>query len=217
MDARAGAGEWTRPRGYGELGAAHPTGRQRGYDDGEFAPGGDASTRLHMGYRDYGEGQQPPKRASRWRREPVRAHEIMTRDPRSVGPDAGLRDIARVMRDENTGIVPVCDDSGRLLGVITDRDVIMRTLAESDGPIRATARSVMTDDVEAVTPDESLKDVIELMGERQIRRVPVVERGNRLVGIISMADIATRADADSELQDALEDISARRSFWSRIF
>jgi CBS domain-containing protein len=93
----------------------------------------------------------------------------------------------------------------------------MRTLASEESPLDATARDVMTDDVEAVTPDEDLHDVVHLMGEHQVRRVPVVERGDRLVGIVSMADVATRADYDEDLQDALEEISARRSFWSRLF
>jgi CBS domain-containing protein len=182
-------------------------------------PGGDASVPLHLGYRDFGvRGDESRDRSRRrWKREPVRARDIMTSSPASVRPDAGLREIARIMRDENTGIVPVCDASGALLGVVTDRDIVMRTLASEESPLDATARDVMTDDVEAVTPDEDLHDVVHLMGEHQVRRVPVVERGDRLVGIVSMADVATRADYDEDLQDALEEISARRSFWSRLF
>ena len=141
----------------------------------------------------------------------------MTSNPASVRPESSLQDVAKIMRDENTGIVPVCGDNGTLLGVVTDRDIVMRTLASDESPTNAVARDVMTDDVEAVTPDEELHDVVRLMGDRQVRRVPVVERGDRLVGIISMADVATRADYDEDLQDALEEISARRSFWSRLF
>ena len=73
---------------------------------------------------------------------------------------------------------------------------------------------VMTDDVSAVTEDEPLTSVLDLMGRKQIRRVPVVDRDDRLLGIISMADIANRADYDEDLQDAFERISSRRSFWS---
>ena len=72
----------------------------------------------------------------------------------------------------------------------------------------------MTDDVSAVTEDEPLTSVLDLMGRKQIRRVPVVDRNDRLLGIISMADIAHRADYDEDLQDAFERISSRRSFWS---
>ncbi|HJR41036.1 MAG TPA: CBS domain-containing protein, partial [Gemmatimonadaceae bacterium] len=86
-----------------------------------------------------------------------------------------------------------------------------------NNPLALRVADVMTEDVEAVTPDELVRDVVDLMGDRQIRRVPVVDADDRLVGIISMADVATRADFDEDLQDALEEISARRSFWSRVF
>jgi CBS domain-containing protein len=74
----------------------------------------------------------------------------------------------------------------------------------------------MTDDVECVTEQDTLPDVLRLMSEHQIRRIPVVARGDRLVGIISMADIAREADVDEELQATFEDISSDRSFWSRL-
>ena len=221
-DLRAGEGQWTRPGGYAELGRERGVeGYEPGYEQGEWAPGGDASVPLRMGYGDYGVRRETARgeatRPRRWRREPVLARDIMTGNPNAVRPEASLREVARIMREENTGIVPVCDAGGALLGVVTDRDIVMRTLANDTSPDQATAGDVMTDDVEAVTPDEELRDVVHLMGERQVRRIPVVERGDRLVGIISMADVATRADFDEDLQDALEDISARRSFWSRLF
>ena len=217
-DLRAGEGQWAQPGGFAELGEGR-TASEPGYQPGDWMPGGDASVPLHLGYRDYGvRGDESRDRSRRrWKREPVRARDIMTSSPASVRPEASLREIARIMRDENTGIVPVCDASGALLGVVTDRDIVMRTLASEESPLDATARDVMTDDVEAVTPDEDLHDVVHLMGEHQVRRVPVVERGDRLVGIVSMADVATRADYDEDLQDALEEISARRSFWSKLF
>lgn len=157
------------------------------------------------------------RRGGRWKREPLNAREIMTRNVKSAQLDSGLREVARIMKDEDCGIVPVVDKLGRLAGLITDRDLVIRTLAEGRPPDNMHARDIMTDDVEAVTPDEDIHSIIALMGRRQVRRVPVVERDDRLVGIISMADIATRADYDAELQDALDHISARRSFWSRLY
>jgi CBS domain-containing protein len=159
--------------------------------------------------------QQQPQ--GRWKREPLMAREIMTRGVKSVHLDSSLREVARVMKDEDCGIVPVVDERGRLKGVLTDRDLVIRTLAEGRPPDNMRVRDVMTDDVDAVTPDEDIHGIITLMGRRQVRRVPVVERDDRLVGIISMADIATRADYDEELQQALDRISARRSFWSRLY
>jgi CBS domain-containing protein len=156
-------------------------------------------------------------RQRRWQREPLTAAEVMTRDPRTVTPDTSLKDVAGVMKSENCGIVPVVDDERRLQGVVTDRDVVIRTLAEGRSCDDAVAREIMTDDVEAVTPNDTVRHVIELMGQTQVRRIPVVDRQDRLVGIISMADIANRADYDEDLQDALERISARRSFWASLW
>ncbi|WNG41272.1 CBS domain-containing protein [Archangium violaceum] len=157
------------------------------------------------------------QRRGRWKREPLTAREIMTRHVKGVHLDSSLREVARVMKEEDCGIVPVVDERGRLRGVLTDRDLVIRTLAEGRPPDNMVARDIMTDDVEAVTPDEDIHSIIALMGRRQVRRVPVVERDDRLAGIISMADIATRADYDEELQEALDRISARRSFWSRLY
>jgi CBS domain-containing protein len=156
-------------------------------------------------------------RRTRWQREAVTAREIMTRDVKSVAPDASLRDVAEIMKSENCGIVPVVDEERRLRGVVTDRDIVIRSIAEGKGAGDLRVRDVMTADVEAVTGEEELTAVVALMGERQVRRVPVVDRNDRLLGIISMADVANRADYDEELQAALERISARRSFWSGLW
>jgi len=160
------------------------------------------------------QGEHP---TGRWKREPLVARELMTRHVKSAHLDSSLREVARTMKEEDCGIVPVVDERGRLKGVLTDRDLVIRTLAEGRTPDTLHARDIMTDDVEAVMPDEDIHSIIALMGRRQVRRVPVVERDDRLVGIISMADIATRADYDEELQRALDRISARRSFWSRLY
>jgi CBS domain-containing protein len=163
------------------------------------------------GYREAGS----PRR-SRWQREPLTAQEIMTRNPRTVRRESPLRDAAQIMKDENVGIVPVVDEGQRLVGVLTDRDVVVRAFVEERQPASFRVADVMTDDVEAVTPEESIHEIIELMGRKQIRRVPVVDREDRLLGIIAMADIANRAAQDEELQEALERISSRRSFWHRL-
>jgi CBS domain-containing protein len=92
----------------------------------------------------------------------------------------------------------------------------MRAFTEQRTPEQFRVRDVMTTDVDAVTPDTRVESVIELMGRKQVRRVPVVDREDRVLGIIAMADIANRADQDEELQRALERISSRRSFWSRL-
>ncbi|MFY1827431.1 CBS domain-containing protein [Myxococcus fulvus] len=155
-------------------------------------------------------------KSKRWQREPLTARDVMTRNVRSVRRDSPLREVARIMKDEDCGVVPIVDEQGRLEGLVTDRDLALRAFAGGTSPEQLRAADVMTEDVEAVTLDESLHGLIDIMARRQIRRLPVIERDDRLVGIISLGDIAQRADADEELQHALERISARRSFWTRL-
>jgi CBS domain-containing protein len=175
------------------------------------------SSVLGMGQTAPGHAPAAQERRGRWKREPLTARELMTRNVSTARRDSFLRDVARIMRDEDCGIVPVVDEHDRLVGLITDRDIVLRAFTGQQDPDSMKAEDVMTEEVEAVTPEESIHGIISLMGRRQVRRVPVVERDDRLVGIIAMADIATRADNDEELQEALDRISARRSFWSRWF
>jgi CBS domain-containing protein len=171
---------------------------------------------------DRGQGQEAGGRsrsAGRWFREPLTVTDLMTRDVKTVPVDASVADVATLMRDEDVGVVPVVDESGALAGIITDRDIVIRALA---GPNATPAREqraldLASRDVDAVSPRDSISSVLELMGRRQIRRAPVIGENRRLVGMISLGDIASRADYDEELQEALQEISARRSFWSRIW
>lgn len=152
----------------------------------------------------------------RWQREPLTAREVMTRNVRTARVDSPVRDVAQIMKDEDCGVVPVVDAQGSLVGIVTDRDLVVRGFTGGKTPDQLRVSDVMTDDVEAVTPDDNIHDVIALMGHKQIRRIPVVERDDRVVGIISMGDIANRADYDEELQEALDRVSSKRSFWSRL-
>jgi CBS domain-containing protein len=152
----------------------------------------------------------------RWQREPLTAREIMTRGVKTVRRDSPLREVAQIMKDEDCGVVPIVDERGALVGIITDRDLVVRAFTGGKAPDQLRAGDVMTDDVECVHPEEDIHSIITLMGKRQIRRIPVVERDDRVIGIISMGDIANRADYDEELQEALDRISSKRSFWSRL-
>ncbi|MBN1208944.1 MAG: CBS domain-containing protein [Myxococcaceae bacterium] len=167
------------------------------------------------GARPSGVGVGPPVRR-RWQREPLTAREIMTRGVKTVRRDSSLREVAQLMKDEDCGVVPIVDERGILVGIVTDRDLVIRAFTGGKTPDQLLAGDVMTDDVECVHPDEDIHSIIELMGKKQIRRIPVVERDDRVIGIISMGDIANRADYDDELQEALDRISSKRSFWSRL-
>jgi CBS domain-containing protein len=152
----------------------------------------------------------------KWQREPLTAREIMTRGVKTLRRDSSLREVAQLMKDEDCGVVPIVDERGSLVGIVTDRDLVLRAFTGGKTPDQLRAMDVMTDDVECVHPDEDIHSIIAVMGKKQIRRIPVVEKDDRVIGIISMGDIANRADYDEELQEALDRISSKRSFWSRL-
>jgi CBS domain-containing protein len=164
------------------------------------------------GQQDYagGYGQQGGQGGDELRR--MRAADIMTENPEVVTPDATLADAARKMRDLDVGIIPVVESeqNRRLRGVITDRDITIRAVAEGRDAGSTRVSDVMTSGVETCNKNDSVQDVLQLMEREQVRRVPITDREGRLVGIIAQADVAT--DLDSEMgsrrvADTLERIS----------
>ncbi|WP_432171844.1 CBS domain-containing protein [Streptomyces sp. 1222.5] len=130
--------------------------------------------------------------------------DIMTGRLVTVEPQASVTAVARKMRDEGIGIVLVTDGDD-LRGLVSDRDLVVRALAEGGDPDERTVASVCSDDLVTITPDEDLDHAVELMREHAVRRLPVVEEGHP-VGIISIGDLAIERDARS----ALGDISAAK-------
>ena len=129
--------------------------------------------------------------------------DVMTSNPRTVSPEDTIQNAARIMRDEDTGAVPVVDN-GRPVGIVTDRDIVVRAVAE--GELNRPVRDIVSGDVVSARPDMSTKEAAELMSEHQVRRLPVVE-DNRLVGIVSLGDLAVKVGDDKRVGDALQDIS----------
>ena len=130
--------------------------------------------------------------------------DVMTPNPRTVSPQDSIQNVARIMRDEDTGVVPVVDN-GKPVGIITDRDIVVRAVAEG-GQLNRPVRDIVTSELIAATPDMSMSEATELMSAHQVRRLPVVEN-NRLVGIVSIGDIAVKEGKDSRVGDALQHIS----------
>ena len=129
--------------------------------------------------------------------------DVMTPNPRCVSPDDSIQSAAQIMRDEDTGVVPVCDD-GRAVGIVTDRDIVVRAIAE--GHVNGSVRDIATRDVISASPDMSTREAAELMSDHQVRRLPVLD-GDRLVGIVSLGDLAVKEARDSRVGDTLEHIS----------
>lgn len=134
----------------------------------------------------------------------MRIEEIMTSRVCLIGPDQTVQEAAKMMAREDLGFLPVGNDEG-LVGIITDRDITVRVIAEGrDG--RARIGDVMSDDVRYCFADQSIEEVIGNMGDIQVRRLPVVSREKRLVGVVSLADAARKHDPESA-GEALNDIA----------
>ncbi|HEX7999879.1 MAG TPA: CBS domain-containing protein [Pyrinomonadaceae bacterium] len=192
-------------------------------------------------YYDEGRGTRSVGRGRRASRSRLRCRDIMTRDVTVATRESTLEQVARMMKDEDTGIIPVIEldetpalaadeplseaprvnnrlrSSGKLVGLITDRDIVIRAIAEGKDTKTTRVEDVMTTDVHAAKPNDRVIDAIRKMGDKQVRRIPVVGENGNLRGIISMADIALETEEDEELADALEEISSGASFWSKIF
>lgn len=121
------------------------------------------------------------------------AKEIMTRSPQCCSGETTLNDVANLMVEADCGEIPVTDSSNRLVGVITDRDIVCRAVAKGKNPSAVTAAEIMTEPVVCVNEDSSLEEVMSVMEENQIRRVPVVDASGCCCGIISQADVALNA------------------------
>jgi CBS domain-containing protein len=139
----------------------------------------------------------------------MKIQEIMTRDPSSVTADATVREAAQVMKRENVGIVPVVDGQNerRLVGVVTDRDIAIRCIAEGkDGTCRV--RDVMsTDDLATCKVNDDVENVMSAMRSEKVRRIPIVDERGSLVGIVSQADVLLKTRDTSRAGETVEQIS----------
>lgn len=130
--------------------------------------------------------------------------DIMSTDVQIIGPQDTLRRAAERMQELDVGALPVCDGS-RLLGMLTDRDIIVRGVAEGLDPEEAAVSDVMTSDLQYCTEDQDTEEVMRLMGDKQVRRLPVVNADKKLVGIVSVGDLATRQSG--HIDQTLREIS----------
>jgi CBS domain-containing protein len=137
----------------------------------------------------------------------------MTRDVKTASRESSLREVANMMSDGDMGAVPVVD-GGQLVGIVTDRDIVVRAIAEGKNASTPVAEA-MTTEIFSVSPDDFVFEAIRLMGDKQVRRIPVVSASGELAGIISMADIALEIEDQREIAEALEEISSGAGFWGK--
>ncbi len=135
----------------------------------------------------------------------MKVRDVMTKSVAVIRPEATIKEAATIMQQHNVGSIPVVDTNG-LVGIVTDRDIVVRNIAAGQDPQSTPVKNVMTSQVTTVTPDEDVRAISQMMSTRQIRRVPVVEN-QRLVGMVSLGDIATTGATNIEASEALTEIS----------
>jgi CBS domain-containing protein len=139
----------------------------------------------------------------------MQIREIMTRDVDVIPPNASIRDAAAKMKELDVGVIPVCDGE-KLQGMLTDRDIAIRAVAEDRDPSQTPVSEVMSTEIAYCFEDESLEQAANLMESKQIRRLPIVDRNKQLIGIISLGDISVRTEGSRQKDlaaEALEQIS----------
>ena len=134
--------------------------------------------------------------------------EIMTRDVQLASPKQTVQEAARLMADLDVGAIPVADND-RLVGMLTDRDICVRAVAAGKNPKQCKVVEVMSAEVKYVFEDETTEDLARNMSTLQVRRMPVLDRDKRLVGIVSLGDLATTSGAADETKDAIAGVSEK--------
>ena len=142
-----------------------------------------------------------------------RCREIMTRNVRAANREMTLQEVARLMREGDMGAMPVVENE-KLVGIVTDRDIVVRAIAEGREP-QTKIGEVMTTEIFSVNPDDFVFEAIRLMGDKQVRRIPVITETGEPAGIIAMADIVLEMEDEREIAETLEDISSGAGFWRK--
>ncbi len=131
--------------------------------------------------------------------------EIMTTYPDALDAEASIRKAAQMMRDGDYGVVPITDENGSLVGIVTDRDIVIKAVADGRD-FDESIRVCMTQSPDSIAQDTSVEEAMRLMAKRQVRRLPVVENG-RLIGMLSLGDIATSPESEHKKADTLAELS----------
>lgn len=136
----------------------------------------------------------------------MKVKDIMTDELAVISPDATVIEAAQLMQKHNVGAVPVCEGSN-IVGLVTDRDIVVRNIAHGKDPNHTPVRDVMTTEVKSISPETNISQAAGIMATQQIRRLPVIE-DDHLVGMVSLGDLATKAKFDVEVSTTLGEISS---------
>ena len=143
----------------------------------------------------------------------MKCSEVMTSDPKFCVTTETAVHAAKLMKSEDVGPIPIVSDRETkiLKGIVTDRDLVLKVIAEERDPKTTRLEEVMTTEVATCRPDDDADEALELMQQHQVRRIPIVDGDGRLVGIISQADVATRVDEPEKTAEVVEEISKAAS------
>jgi len=137
----------------------------------------------------------------------AKCREVMTRNPASCSATDTVTKVASLMKEHDVGSVPVVESDKRLVGIVTDRDIVVKVVAAGRDPGQAAVKEAMTPNPASCKEDDDLDYALKLMKERQVRRMPIVDGSGRLAGIIAQADVATRVHKDAKTGELVEAIS----------
>lgn len=145
----------------------------------------------------------------------LKCRRIMAANVTTAERESTLQEAAAVLRDNDIGILPIVDPEGRLVGLLTDRDIVVRAVADGLDVTSTTVGEIMTEELFTAGPDDYVFEALRTMGEKQVRRIPIVDEGGVLQGIVSMADIALEMEDEKEVAETLEEISSGAAFWNK--
>jgi CBS domain-containing protein len=131
--------------------------------------------------------------------------DVMTPNPSTLSADSSVAEAARLMKQEDVGVIPVVEGE-RLVGTVTDRDITTRVVAEGKDPSSVSMREIASTDLVTIDPQQNVAEALRLMADHQVRRLPVVEEDGRLVGIVAQADVAQEAEP-AQVGETVEEIS----------
>lgn len=146
----------------------------------------------------------------------IKCREIMSKNVSTATKDRSLQDVAKLLRDYDIGILPIVEEStNKLVGLVTDRDIVVRAVADGKSVTETSVGDIMTTELFTAKPDDFAFEAVRTMGDKQVRRIPIVNDENILQGIVSMADVILEMEDEKEIAETLEEISSGAAFWNK--
>jgi CBS domain-containing protein len=140
----------------------------------------------------------------------------MSKNVSTAKREMSLKEVAGLLRDNDIGILPIVEDeTNKLVGLVTDRDIVIRAVADGKNVTETKVGEVMTTELFTANPDDFAFEAVRTMGDKQVRRVPIVNDEGVLEGIVSMADVALEMEDEKEIAETLEEISSGKAFWNK--